>query len=343
MNINLTPLDNEDLESWWFRVPGARRFLQSTAFEAEKNKAIAADISDIDLDGFISIFADTIKRRNYSTVIERFDISDKNFSDSDDFINELAIKFDPNYVPDLMSDSMIMDVASKKVLSGYIIFIEVGEKVNWLANLVSEFNKVDSAEKGTLIFLTSDNSMPSQITIRLTDYILPYDVQFFAFNLLEGTKLSQTEKLFTATLTSKLAGVSAILAKNLASRELFFDGKNFAKKFLGDLFDSHKFNRALWETQIQFALPIVESVREKLIAKNGAALKKILPVTDEFGKTLENAWDMELRHLHFYGGNVKLFSQNDWDTLELVYRARNDLSHLESIDVDRLEKILTLA
>ena len=218
----------------------------------------------------------------------------------------------------------------------------VHSQINWLPNFVSDFNKIESNDKGTLIFLTSE-VMPSQITIKLTDYILPYDVQFFAFNLLENTRLSQTEKLFTATLTSKLAGTSAIIAKSLATPELFFNGQSLAEDVLGENFNSQDFTRALWETQIQFALPIVETIRENLIDRNLSALKKILPVADEFGKFLDNPWDMELRHLHFYGGSAKIFSMADWDILELVYRIRNDLSHLDTIDFERLRKIFSLA
>ena len=298
MNEYLTPLSGEDLEDWWLRVPGARRFLSAMTTEAELNRAIVVDIDEIDLDGFISVFTDIIQRRNYSTVLERLELN--NPIELDDFITDLAIKFDPNYVPDLMSDSMIMDVASKEVLRGYIIFVKMNVEVNWLANLVTDFNKVETPDKGTLIFLTSDD-MPSQITMKSKDYILPYDVQFFAFNILEDTRLSQTEKMFTATLTSKIAGTSAIIAKNLASPELFFNGKALAAEVLGENFNPHKFNRALWETQIQFALPIVETVRENLIDKHYIELKNLLPVADEFGKNLDDPWDMELRHLHFYG------------------------------------------
>ena len=191
-----------------------------------------------------------------------------------------------------------------------------------------------------MIFLTSE--LPPQFTYRLTDFITPYDVQFFAINLLENARLSQTEKLYTATLTAKLAGTSAMLAKNLACAELYIDGERLAEEVFGADYNRRKFERAAWETQIQFALPIVETVREKLIARNLPELKKLLPVTDEFGKTLNNPWDMELRHLHYYGGNVKVFSQSDWDVLELVYRTRNDLSHLDTIDKERLEKIFAL-
>lgn len=340
MNTQLITLDNEELESWWLRVPGARRFLQTMVTEAEQNKALIADIADIDLEGFISMFTDFIQQRNSSIVIERFDVDE--FVEVDDFVTDFAIKFDPNYVPDLMSNSMIVDVAKKNVLSGYIVFVKINIDVNELANIVNDFNKVDSKDKGTLIFLTSDNTMPSQITMKLSDYILPYDVQFFAFNLLENSRLPQYEKLFTATLTAKLAGTSAIIAKNLAEPELFFNGKTFAKKILADEFIKYKFENALWETQIQFALPLIETIREQLIKKNLMALQALLPVADEFGKFLEDPFDMELRHLHFYGGSVKLFSQSDWELLELVYRARNDLSHLDTIDVERLEKVFAL-
>ena len=68
-----------------------------------------------------------------------------------------------------------------------------------------------------------------------------------------------------------------------------------------------------------------------------------MPVTDEFGKDLSSAWDMELRHLHYYGGSDRVFSLNDWETLEFVYRIRNDLSHLCPIDSNRLAKIFVLS
>ena len=340
MNTYMTPLNGEDLEAWWERVPGARRFLQNMASEAEHNKAIVADIAEDDVEGFITIFTEVIQRRNYSTVVERYELNSNN--SEEDFVTDLTAKFDPTYVPDLMSDSMIIDVAKKGILSGYIVFVKVNVKLNWLTSLVSDFNKVDSPDKGTLIFLTSD-TMPSQITMKLTDYILPYDVQFFAINLLEDTRLTQLEKLYTATLTSKLAGTSAVVAKNLASTELYFNGREVVKEVLGSSLSSHRFEQVVWETQIQFALPIVETVRGRLIEKNQVALKKILPVADEFGKFLDSVWDMELRHLHFYGGADKLFSPTDWELLEMVYRVRNDLSHLFTIDIDRLQKIFALS
>lgn len=339
MNAKLILLTQNELEQWWERVPGARRFLKTLGREAEKCRALAIDLGTEDVDEFTSVFAEEMQRRNYSLVLERLQLDASRTQD--EFVTALAERFEPHYMPDLLSGSLMTDVARKKILSGYVVMVEVQGRGAWLADVINDFNRVEDARKGTVIFLTAD--LPTQFTLRLTDYITPYDVQFFAINLMESARLSATEKLYTATLTAKLSGASARLAKNLSKAELYNDGQRLVEEVFGSDYQRRKYERAVWETQIQFALPIVETVREKLIARNLNGLKDLLPVTDEFGKVLDDPWDMELRHLHYYGGNVKLFSQSDWDVLEIVYRARNDLSHLDLIDKDRLEKIFALS
>ena len=84
-------------------------------------------------------------------------------------------------------------------------------------------------------------------------------------------------------------------------------------------------------------------MRGRLIEKNYRYLKNILPVKDEFGKIITDPWDMELRHLHFYGGNAMIFHLSDWEKLELAHQSRNLISHLESIETAQIEKIFALA
>ncbi len=339
MHENLESLTRTELEEWWDRVPGARRFMKTLGREAEQNHALAVDIEASDVEGFLTIFMDEIQRRNYSLVLERLQLSTG--ESADEFVTTLVERYEPHYMPDLLSGSLMTDVARKKILSGYVLLVKVEGRATWLAEVISDFNRFEDAGKGTVIFFTPE--LPSQFTFRLTDFITPYDVQFFAINLMESARLNQTEKLYTATLTAKLAGTSAVAAKNLARADLYSDGRRLVEEVLGLEYPRRKYDRAVWETQIQFALPIVETVREKLIARNLLELKKLLPRTDEFGKVLDDAWDMELRHLHYYGGNVKVFSQSDWDVLELVYRARNDLSHLDTLEREQLDKIFALA
>ena len=128
------------------------------------------------------------------------------------------------------------------------------------------------------------------------------------------------------------------MAKNLAKTELYTRGFEFVKTVIPK-FSEKIYNRAVWECQTQFLLPALEQIRSYLIEENFSQLKQILPVTDEFGKTLSDAWDMELRHLHFYGGNYKIFPYDEWEILELAYLARNELSHLQTLEISQLEKI----
>ena len=335
----LQPLDDEDLSSWWRMVPGARRFTNATAEAVDKHCAVAAHLPKVDLEGFVQMLIEKISRRHVSTNVEIFDYDDK--GDMEDFVTTLTEKFSLNFLRDFVKDSPMTDLAEQNIFGGYAVIVKVHRKLKWLTSAVVDFNKGASNSSGSIIFVTCEDN-PSPSLIRLSDYLTPYDVQFFSINLLENSRLTNQEKLYTSTLAAKLAGQSAILAKNLASSELFGEGAEFVKKILPKL-DNRIFSRAVWECQVQFLLPILEQLRGRLIEKNFARLRNILPVKDEFGKLINDPWDMELRHLHFYGGGAFIFQTGDWELLELAYHARNELSHLSTIDLPRLEKLFTFS
>ena len=335
----LQPLDNEELSSWWRMVPGARRFTNTAAEAVDKHCAAAAHLPQVDLEGFVNMLADKISRRHVSLNVEIFTYDEK--GDIEDFVTALTEKFASNFLRDFTEDSPMTDVANQNALGGYVIIVKLRRKFKWLTSAVVDFNKSANHSTGSIIFVTCEDNPPPSLA-RLSDYLTPYDVQFFAINLLENSKLNIYEKLYTSTLAAKLSGQSAILAKNLSKSELLTEGVDFVKRIVPN-FDEKVFSRAVWECQAQFLLPTLETLRGKLIEKNFVRLRHILPVTDEFGKTISDPWDMELRHLHFYGGNAMIFHVRDWEILELAYHARNDLSHLTTIDLPRLEKLFTFA
>gem|GEM_PF-638059 len=335
----LQPLDDAELYSWWHTVPGARHFINAVAEATDKHCATAAHLPKADAEGFLKILVEKIRRRHISLMVETFDYNGK--GDLEDFTAELAERFAPNFLRDFTKDSPLTDLAEQNSLSDYVVIVNLKKKFSKLTTAVADFNKGSSELSGAIIFITTEDNPPPSL-IRLSDCLTPYDVQFFAINLLECAKLSAQEKLYTATLAAKLSGQSAILVKNLATQELFANGADFVEKIVPN-FDGRIFSRAVWECQVQFLLPTLERVRGKLIEKNYRQLKNILPVKDEFGKIITDPWDMELRHLHYYGGNAMLFQSGDWENLELAHRARNDISHLERIDRARIEKIFTLA
>ena len=335
----LQPLDDEELSSWWRMVPGARRFTNIAAEAVDKHCAAAAHLQKVDLEGFVQKLSDKISRRHVSLNVEVFEYDEK--GDVEDFVTALTEKFASNFLRDFTKDSPMEDLATQNIFGGYAVIVKLQRKMNWLTSAVVDFNKNSANSTGSIIFVTCEDNPPPSLT-RLSDYLTPYDVQFFAINLLENSKLTTQEKLYTSTLAAKLSGQSAILAKNLAKAELLTEGIDFVKKIVPRL-DSRFFDRAVWECQAQFLLPTLQQLRGRLIEKCFARLRHILPVKDEFGKILTDPWDMELRHLHFYGGTQFLFNPQDWEILELAYHARNELSHLTTIDLQRLERLFTFA
>ena len=336
---NLQPLDEDELSSWWRMVPGARRFTNATAEAVDKHCAVAAHLHKVDLEGFIQMLIEKISRRHVSTNVEIFEYDEK--GDMEDFVTTLTEKFSSNFLRDFVKDSPMTDLAEQNIFGGYAVIVKLKRKVKWLTSAVVDFNKGANHSSGAIIFVTCEDNPPPNL-IRLSDYLTPYDVQFFSLNLLENSRLTNQEKLYTSTLAAKLAGQSAILAKNLAKPELLSEGAEFVKSILPKL-DNRIFSRAVWECQVQFLLPTLEQLRGRLIEKNFVKLRNILPVKDEFGKQIDDPWDMELRHLHFYGGGAFIFHPNDWEILELAYHARNELSHLLTIDLQRLEKLFTFS
>ena len=335
----LQELDSDDLDSWWRTVPGARRFMKVAIDAVDKHCAVATHLPEIDTAGFIQILREKIQRRHVSLLVETFEYGGK--ADAEDFVDALTEKFAPDFLRDFNEDSPMVDLARQNSLNGYVIIVLLKNKFDWLTTAVTDFNKNTANMGSSLIFVTNEQNPPPSLT-RLSDYLTPYDIQFFALNLLENTRLTTQGKLYTSTLAAKLSGQSAILAKNLAKGELYTHGLDFVKTVLSH-FDEKIFNQAVWECQTQFLLPILEQLRGRLIEKNFDKLKNIMHVTDEFGKTLDDPWDMELRHLHYYGGKKMLFQYGDWEKLELAYNARNDLSHLKIIDLNQMEKIFLFA
>ena len=335
----MQPLNYDELDLWWRTVPSSRRFTAAVMEAVDKHCATAAHLPKEDADGFIQILTEKIQRKYVSLIVEIFDYDGK--GDMEDFVDSLTAKFAPNFLRDFTKDSPMEDLAGQNSLAGYAIIVKLKNKVKWLTSAVTDFNKKFSVTGGSLVFITTENNPPPNMT-RLSDFLTPYDMQFFAINLLENARLTPQQKLYTSTLAEKLSKQSSIMIKNLAKTELYTHGLEFVKTVVPN-FNAKTYNRAVWECQTQFLLPALEQIRSRLIEKNFSHLKRILPVTDEFGKILDNAWDMELRHLHYYGGNYRIFPYDEWEILELAYLARNDLSHLKTLELSQLEKIFTLA
>lgn len=338
-SVHLQPLDQDELDSWWRTIPGARRFLNATVEAFNKKCAIAIHLPEKAAEGFIQALEEKIQRKDINSLIERFTWDSS--GTIGDFVDALTAEFAPNFQRNFTRQPMA-DLAKQKPFHGYAaIIIRLETKTEWLTDAVTEFNRGTANFGVALIFVTTEENPPPNIA-RLEDFLTPYDLQFFAINFLENARLTAKEKMYTSTLAEKLSGYSPELVKNLARDKLYSHGLEFVRRLLPG-FDERIFSRAVWECQVQFLLPTLEQIREQLIVKTEKDLRGILPVQDEFGTILFEPYDMELRHLHYYGGKHKIFQQDDWELLEFAYSARNDLSHLKTLDVSQLTRLFAFS
>ena len=191
----LQPLDEDDLSSWWRMVPGARRFTNAAAEAVDKHCAVAAHLHQVDSEGFIQMLIEKISRRHVSTNVEIFEYDEK--GDMEDFVTTLTEKFSLNFLRDFVKDSPMTDLAEQNIFGGYAVIVKLNRKLKWLTSAVSDFNKGATHSSGSIIFVTCEDNPPPSL-IRLSDYLTPYDVQFFSLNLLENSRLTNQENLYTA-------------------------------------------------------------------------------------------------------------------------------------------------
>ena len=234
-------LDYDELDLWWRTVPSSRRFTGAIMEAVDKHCATAAHLPSEDEDGFLQMLTEKIQRKYVSLNIATFEYENK--GDIEDFVDALTAKFAPHFLRDFTKDSPMEDLAGQNSFAGYVIIVKLKYKFKWLTSAVTDFNKKNSLTGGSLIFVSTEINPPPSLT-RLSDFLTPYDVQFFAINLLENAKMSAQEKLYTSTLAAKLSGQSAILAKNLSTAELFSGGIDFVKKIVPTC-DDKIFSRAV--------------------------------------------------------------------------------------------------
>lgn len=153
---------------------------------------------------------------------------------------------------------------------------------------------------------------------------------------LQDTALNLYQRYYTADIIAKIAGTDGRLCLALARQELY----SRPETVIQEQQLSVDLRPLLLETQMQHILPILEDVRRYLVQKYKTMIEQILPQKDEYGKELERPTDLELRHLqHYLRGRGLFFHEKDDNWFQCAYQARNDISHLQVLPTDQLDKL----
>ncbi len=99
---------------------------------------------------------------------------------------------------------------------------------------------------------------------------------------------------------------------------------------------------AVHAAQVKGIEPYIEYGRAYLISKLKNRISFILPFVDEYGSVFEKPVEVELRHLIHYRKDLNL-SDKEAEILELLYEARNKISHLDLLSYELANRILEYA
>ena len=101
-----------------------------------------------------------------------------------------------------------------------------------------------------------------------------------------------------------------------------------------------------YKAQLRYIMPELESARLNFCikVKNGLS-KNTLPYFETINGTryeYQRSEELEFRHLVFFSHKVNpclTLTMDEWDQLEVLYNARNDLAHLRKLEVNRLRDV----
>ncbi len=246
-------------------------------------------------------------------------------------------------------------MARNDLLSGRVLIVrETNHRTEWIDSAI-EYAKFSSQRNGLLI-LTYSASLPLSTArkgvklLQWSDYVAHYDMQLFAsYCIAEKPGLTLGLRNYITQLASRMAGTDPELCSMLAVEETAYDAFGLLHELASDyetarnlVENPQKVTSIIWEAQIHIVFPIIEEMRRRFIERYRIELQGVLPQRDNFEKLLQSPEDMELRHMWYYYFKANGFlSSDDERSFRVLYDARNQLAHLDTIDREMIREIVS--
>lgn len=325
---------------WWREVAGPHKYIKKMARAILDRQCLVID-ADLDDD----VFRETLKDRisSYDCDCHYVRIAADDFTDLNTFTAFIAQKYAPQFRFDPLDETPLISLIRQPWLQHYVFFVDsLSGSCPWLEQAAAAVGSLAGREGSAWIFRAPSSvialwdKMTGVCVLDQQHYLYHYDIQYFAMTCLQDTALNLYQRYYTADIIAKIAGTDGRLCLALARQELY----SRPETVIQEQQLSVDLRPLLLETQMQHILPILEDVRRYLVQKYETMIEQILPQKDEYGKELERPTDLELRHLqHYLRGRGLFFHEKDDDWFQCAYQARNDISHLQVLPTDQLDKL----
>lgn len=328
---------------WWREVAGPHKYVKEIARAILDQQCLAMD-ADLDDDVFTEALKDRIS--SYDCDCHYVRIAADAFDDVNAFTAFIAQQYAPQFRFDPLDESPLTSLIRQSGLQHYVFFVDSASgDCPWLSQAAAAVGRLAGREGSAWVFRAPSSVLAAwdkMAGVHLLDrkhYLYHYDIRYFAMTCLRDTELNLCQQYYAADIIAKIAGMDGRLCLALARQDLYFHPEIVIQeqKLSVDLVP------ILLETQMQHVLPILEDIRRYLVRKYETMIQQILPQQDEYGKELNRPTDLELRHLqHYLRGQGLFFQEKDDEWFQCAYQARNDISHLNVLPTDQLDKLFAI-
>lgn len=183
-----------------------------------------------------------------------------------------------------------------------------------------------------------------------------YDVYTYCALESSETNIAPLLRPYLVELASRLCGTDVELARVCvlagedflsAPEETLRELKAFAARSNGQPFsfpiDSEKCAAHIWEAQIRCLFAILEKYRSSYVSRHKPEIMACLPFSTKDRILISELKDVELGHLVYLAAEKRLhIPSTDYDMLDFLRQARNDLAHLNMLSFEKVQRILRL-
>lgn len=261
-----------------------------------------------------------------------------------------------------MSYAQFLGKCQETVLNDRYIWVSdiPADKINKWLDFVAEYNvNVKDKTPGIFIMEVHDDSIARKSKKGIKNLIFnqkigDYDKYAFCALASSETRCKEYLRPYLAEVVSSVCGDDVELCAACVLRGMEF--LSLPDQTINDIIEScHRsdgecyfFNKSkeeitvsIWESQLKYIFPLIESYRKYFVKRYIRAIKNILPISNSYGEKVTIPEDVEIGTLFYLVGRGDIvISSTEYDELERYRNARNRLAHMNVLENEEVEAIL---
>ena len=360
---------------WWSRITGPNYIVNSVAKQLADNRSVFLKVpDDLPWRSDMRAIIETVCRQDYGipdVLFSSVDVEEEcNESDPGIFLLNTYAKKNQSGYRQGSSQSVQSYIINKRILSNRVIWVKgLSNQKSSIWKSFCEDYKSKSLETGLFVIELNEGTSCVEsdniAVIRFNDYVTSYDVQLFSqYLLFDNKSYSSYWREYISILLSKLCKNDGEIASHLISnytlnkgdvidyikqlsesleytrRGMAANSDSLLKYAREDNYD--EIYRRIWEAQLQFLFPLIESIRISIIHKIKNAIIPYMNEVIQYGASIEDPLDLEIGSLdylvkkHF---NDSVLKRN----VKLLHDCRNNLAHRSVCDMEQINSLMAIS